>query len=191
MTPRTLRFRALASVLVLALVALAGCSDDDTPQADPAPTTDSTSDGDEGQDDGNGEPSTGNPVTDGVVIEVRGRFDQTFRGGVCSIEEGMFQVVAGYKTGVGPNVPQGSPYANATVFLMGPAEDGEHETNFLLAGILESDDSVVIDEAPTVSIEPGFLSGTFESADFSGSFTCPAVLTAEQVNDLRSDFGDD
>jgi hypothetical protein len=196
MTRTSSTSRAVAALVAVAILLLGACSDDDT--ADDSPTTTAPSelgggdaddgDADDGDaDDGDAPDPGGNPVTDDVTIEIAGLFDQTFRGGFCTIADGILQIAAGYATGIGPNRPQGSPYANATVQLMGPAEDGEHDTGFALVGMLESDDSVVLDQAPSVTIEPGFLSGTFESPEVTGSFTCPTVLTAEQLNDLVAD----
>jgi hypothetical protein len=167
---------AFAAVGLLALL-VTGCGDDDGGSDDGASTTSSSVP----------QVLTGDPVIDDVTVELHGEVEMTFRGGSCVVDQDVLTVNAGYKHGFGAPRPQESPWANGTLTLIGPAEEGEHDTGYALVAFRESDDAVLLDEAPRVTLEPGFLSGTFEGARVSGSFSCPEVLTIEEFNDLLAE----
>jgi hypothetical protein len=182
-------FRPLAAALVALVVLLAACGDDDS-AGEPTPTTAPPTDlgGSDGSTSSGGDGGGGNPISDDVTVEISGAFDQVFRGGACFVDEGFLQIVAGFATGIGPNRPQASPYANGTVFLIAPAEEGELDTGAILNVVRESDSEFILAETPALSVDPGLLTGTFESDMVSGSWSCPAVLTAEQLQDLQADY---
>jgi hypothetical protein len=194
----------LVALLLATTLGLAGCSDDDS-DGDAAPPTTARSGDDDttgadgnGNDDAEGEgegedagEATGNPISDDVVIVVTGAFDQTFRGGACYVDEGILQVVAGYATGIGPNRVQDSPYANGTAFVIAQAMEGEQPTGSMVNVVRESDSEFLLAETPAIDIAPGLLTGTFEGSEASGSWSCPTILTAEQLQDLQADYIND
>jgi hypothetical protein len=181
------RLVRLATILAVAVLVLGACSDDDGTDEGGADTSTTAADGDNGDADGPDDGGTGNPLSDDVTVEITGAFTQTFRGGACTVDEGYLQVVAGFATGVGPNRPQGSPYANGTVQFIVPAEEGDQDESILNL-VRESDSEFILAETPAVSVDPGLATGTFESDLVSGSWSCPGVLTAEQFQDLVEDL---
>lgn len=177
MNPNLLRrlVRPLASAAGVALL-LCACSDDTGSSADTT-TTSTTA------------PGIGEPLVDDVAVQLTGSVDQTFTGGACTLGQGFLQISAGYSTGLGPPRPQGSPWANGTMQVIINGEEGEQE-NAIVNLVRESDSEFILAETGTAVVGEGLTTGTFEAETVSGSWTCPKVLSPEELQELTERLAD-
>ena len=191
-------------VIVVAVVALAlvGCGDDDQTDLDlpdndavtePDDVSDADADQDEAQDTAD-EPEADDPTDDpasddaphddDVLVELAGPTPASLRGGACYVDEGVLHVTAGFATGIGPDRPQDEPLAMGTVTIVAPAMDGTHGPGEASV-TLDDAGSELAEDSPSVTVEPGLMTGSFDGDEVSGTWSCPGVLTVEQLNDLR------